>query len=366
MPPVFVFWKKGINMQFWKKNKGKKKISSFMLFIPYAVKRYTITSFFVVFAAAMTVVTLFTGSSTVQLLKQTEKKEAVEYYVTFSPPVSDKAHEDIWIHEVTTLLRLNAFECYPWVYRGRAAVDVLTTLERKSAVRTIKTLLQKKGFIDGGIKMESGNITRRTDTYDIEFESADNAFSGKQAWSTAVEKLLLEKGYFASADYNLHNPAALYVRYPPFREAYSIIELMKKNGLKSPAAFSLYENNPSHDVQLTITGADNAVVLSGHVPLKRYNPALHRDRSRFTVEMVNPAGNTSVVKVTAHPFAGFRVRFPQDFTPQNSGVPIGMYRVNCYLNDKKAISAQFEVDKLGKVIRGNEKESQRVFYSRVD
>jgi hypothetical protein len=353
-------------MQFWKKNRGKKKVASFMLFVPYAFRRYTVTSLFIVLAVAMTIVNLFTGSSTIQLLKESEKKEPVEYYVTLYPPASDKVHEDTWIYEVTTLLRQNTFECYPWRYRGMAAIDVLTPLDRKSAVHTIKTLIQKKGFANGDVKIESGNITRRTDTYDIEFESDDNASSEKQAWSAEIEKLLLQKGYFASADYGRHNPAALYVRYPPFREARSIIEAIKKNGLKSPAAFSLYENNPSHDVQLTIAGADNAVLLSGHVPLKKYNPALHRDSSLFAIEIVNPEGDASVVKVTAHPFAGFKVRFPQDFTPQYSGVSKGMYQVICYLNEKKAFSSQFEVDKHNKVIWEHDQALQKVFYSRVN
>jgi len=359
-------------MQFWKKNRGKKRISSLMLFIPYAFKRYTVTSVFIVLAVVMALGTLFKGSSTIQLLKKSEKKEPVayreyvEYYINIYRQESDKAQEDKWIYEVTTLLRQNTFECYPWRYRGMAAIDALTTLDRKSAIRTIKKLLQKKGFINGGLTMESGNINRRTDTFDIVFESDDGASSGKRAWSAAVEKLLLQKGYFASADYEMHNPAALSVRYPPFREARSIIEAIKENGLKSPSAFSVYENNPPDDVVLTITGSDAGVLLSGFVPLKKYNPEIHRDSSLFTIEIITPEGNTSVVKVTAHPFAGFRVRFPQDFSTQNSGIVKGVYQVRCFLNDRKAYSTKFELNKRNKIIRENDKESQRVFSSRVD
>jgi hypothetical protein len=353
-------------MQFWKENRGKKKIISFMLFIPYAFKRYAITSIFIVLAVAMTIVTLFTGSSTIQLLKERQKKEPVGYHVTLYPPASDNVHEDVWIHEVTTLLRLNSFECYSWRYRGMAAIDVLTLIDGTSALGTIKTLLQKKGFIHSDVNIESGNINRRTDAYDIVFELDEKASSVKRVWSAEVEKLLREKGYFASAEHGQYTPAVLYVRYPPFREARSIIEVIKKNGLKSPSAFSLYENSPEDDVLLTITGADNAVLLSGFVPLKKYNPEIHRDSALFAIEIVNPEGNTSVVKVTTHPFAGFRVRFPQDFTPQNSGLSKGIYQAICYLNDKKVFSAQFEVDKHGKVIWEHDQSSQRVFYSRVD
>jgi hypothetical protein len=357
-------------MQFWKKNRGKKRFSSLMLFIPHAFKRYTVTSACIVLAVVVAMGSLFTGASTIQLLKKSEKKapgKYVEYYVTLYPPASDKVQEEKWINGVTTLLRQNTFECYPWRYRGVAAIDALTPLDRKSVVRTIKTLLQKKGFINGGLKMESGNINQRTDTFDIVFESDDNASSGKRAWSAAVEKLLLQKGYFASADYDMHNPAALYVRYPPFREARSIIETIKKNGLKSPSAFSIYDNTSADEVLLSIADANNAVLLSGFVPLKKYSPEIHPDSSLFTIEIVTPEGNTSVVKVTAHPFAGFSVRFPQDFTPQQqSGVTKGIYHVKYSVNDRKAYSAKFEVDERHRVIRGHDKESKRVFYSRVD
>jgi len=116
-----------------------------MLFIPFAFKRYAITSIFIVLAVAMTIVTLFTGSSTIQLLKNSEKKEPVEYQVTLYPPTSDKVHENLWIDEVTTLLRQNRFENYSWIYKGRTVIDVLTLFDRKADVRKIKTLLQKKG-----------------------------------------------------------------------------------------------------------------------------------------------------------------------------------------------------------------------------
>jgi hypothetical protein len=353
-------------MQFWKENKRGKKIHSFMLFIPFAFKRYAITSIFIVLAVAMTIVTLFTGPSTIQLLKNSEKKEPVEYQVSLYPPASDKVHENLWIDEVTTLLRQNRFENYSWIYKGRRVIDVLTLFYWKADVRKIKTLLQKKGLLEGDVNIEPRKIAHRLDTYDIEFELDEKASSVKEAWSNEVENLLLEKGYFASADYGQHNPAALNVGYPPFREAYSIIELIKKNGLKSPSAFSLYENNPADDVLLTIRGADNAVLLSGFVPLKKYNPEIHPDSSLFNLEIVNPEGNTSVVKVTAHPFAGFRVRFPQDFTPQNNRLSKGLYQVRCYLNDQKASDTQFVMDNNNTVIWHHNKESQRVFYSRVD
>jgi hypothetical protein len=353
-------------MPFWKENSGKKRITSIILFIPYAFKRYTITSIFIVLAAAMTIVTLFTGSLTIQLLKKSEKKEPIEYYIILYPPASDKAQKDIWIHEVTALLRQNKFECYSWKYRGMAAIDVLTSLERKSAVRRIKTLLREKGFVNDDVKIESGNNSRRSDTYDIVFESDENKSSLKRTWSAEVENFLRGNGYFASAEYSQFTPAALYVRYPPFREAHSIIEAMRKNGLKTPSAFSLYENTPADEVLLTITGADNSVLLSGFVPLKKYNPEIHRDNSLFAIEIVSPQGNTGVVRVTAHPFAGFRVRFPRDFTPTSSGVSKGIYQVQCSLNDRKLFSVQFEVDNHNKIIWEHNRESQRVFYSRVD
>jgi hypothetical protein len=338
-----------------------------MLFIPYAFQRYTITSVFIVFAVVIAMVNMFTGSSTIQLLKNDERREPVEYYVTLYPPASDKVQEDIWINKVTTLLRHNTFECYPWRYRGMAVIDVLTPLDRKSAVRTIKALIQKKGLSNGDLKIESGNITRRADAYDIVFESDNNASPLIRTWSGEVENLLREKGYFASATYGQYTPAARYVRYPPFREARAIIDAIRKNGLKSPSAFSVYDTIPADDVLLSIAGADDAVLLSGFVPLEKYRPEIHRDSSLFTIEIIDPRGNTGNVKVTAHPFAGFRVRFPRDFTPQQqSGITKGIYQVKYAVNDRKAYSAKFEVDERNRVIRGHDKESQRVFYSRVD
>jgi hypothetical protein len=367
MPPVFAFWRKAINMQFWKKNRGNSRISSLMLFIPYAFQRYTITSAFIVFAVVMAVVNMFTGSSTIQLLKNDERREPVEYYVTLYPPTSDKAQEDLWIDKVTTLLRHNSFECYSWRYRGMAVIDVLTPLDRKSAVRTITALIQKKGLSNGDLKIESGNIARRTDAYDIVFASDKTASPLKRTWSGEVENLLREKGYFASAKYGQYTPAARNVRYPPFREARSIIEAIRKNGLKSPSAFSVYENSPADDVVLSIAGADDAVLLSGFVPLEKYHPEIYRDSSLFAIEIIAPEGTASVVKVTAHPFAGFSVRFPQDFTPQQqSGVTNGIYQVKYSVNDRKAYSAKFEVDERNRVIREHDKESQKVFYSRVE
>lgn len=348
----------------------KEKIISIIMFIPFAFRRYKITSVFSVLAIVLTIFTLFSGSSTIQLLKRSEKKKHVEYQITIYPPNLDKIHEDLWIDGVKALLRQNKFECYSWMYKGRTVIDVLNLFAGKVNVHIIETILQQKGFLKDNMKIESNKIADRFDTYDIEFELDDKASFEKRAWSIDIERLLLGKGYFTVAD-GYHNPVALNVSYPPFKAAYDIINLIKEKGLKTPSVFSIYSNDPpdgssEDDLLLSVEGSNNSIKISGFVPLKKYNPQFHHDNLTVTVNIVNSKGYVSIAKVTTHPVTGFKLRYPQDFMPPNDNLLKGVYQLKCYMNDQKAFDTKFELDKRNNVIWHHNKESQRVFYSKLD
>ena len=339
------------------------------MFIPFAFRRYKITSILSVFVIAMTLFALFSGSSNIQLLKKKENKKPVEYQITIYPPNSVEINEDFWIGEVKALLRQNKFECYSWIYKGKTVIDVVNLFAGKADIHLIETILQKKGFLKDDVKIELNIIANRFDTYDIEFESDDKSSSGQQAWSIDVEKLLLEKGYFASTD-GYHNPVALNINYPPFREAYTMIGFIKEKGLKGPSAFSIYENYPpdgsADDLLLSLEGSKDSIKISAFVPIKKYDPQFHHDNSTFTINIVNTEGNVSVAKVRAHPFAGFKLQYPQDFMTPNNSLLKGGYQLRCFINDQKAFDTKFELDNKNNVIWHQNKKPQRVFYSKVE
>jgi len=347
----------------------KKKITQIIMFIPFAFRRYKITSILSVFAIGMTLLGLYSGSSNIQLLMKKEKKNPVEYQITIYPPNSVENNNDFWISEVKALLRQNKVESYSWIYKERTVIDVVNLFAGKADIHLIETILQKKGFLKDDVKIDLNTTENRFDTYDIEFELDDKSSSGKRAWSTDVEKLLLEKGYFASTD-GCHNPVALNVNYPPFREAYTMIGFIKEKGLKGPSAFSIYKNCPpdgsAEDLFLDLEGSKDSIKISGFVPLKKYDPQFHHDNSTFTVNIVNPEGNVGVAKVTAHPVNGFILQYPQDFMPPNNSLLKGGYQLKCSINDQKAFDTKFELDKKNNVIWPQNKKPQRVFYSKVE
>ena len=342
-------------------------IGSIITFIPFAFRRYRLTSVLSVIAAIMALCILFTEFSDLLISKKKGQKKPSEYQITIYPPNADRVQADIWVRRANALLRQNRFESYSWTYQGRSVIDILNLFDRKSDRRTIETILKKEGLWDNAVKVTANSIGGRLDTYTIEFEPGDTASPGKQAWISSVEQLLSEIGYCTLTDHRYHNPVALNVGYPPFREAQKIIESIKEKGLEIPSAFSVYENDPGTGftdnlLHLHIEGSQHSVRVSGYLPLKRYTPELYHGNVSFTVSVTDPEGMARVAKVTTHPVTGFSLQYPEDFTPQRDGLSRGIYQVSYSINDKKVADTKFELDKEHTVIRLNDKEPQRVFY----
>jgi hypothetical protein len=342
-------------------------IGPIITFIPFAFRRYRITSVLSVIAVIMALYILFTEFSDLLIAKKKGQKKPSEYQITIYPTNTDRVQADMWVRRANAFLRQKGFESYSWNYQGRSVIDILNLFDRKSDRRTIETILQKEGLWDNGVKVTANSIAGRLDTYTIEFEPGETASPGKQVWISSVEQLLSDKGYCTLADHGYHNPVVLNVGYPPFREAQKLIELIKEKGLDIPSAFSIYENDTGVGVtdnllHLHIEGSERSVRVSGYLPLKRYTPELYHGNVTFTVSVTDPEGMARVAKVTTHPVTGFTLQYPEDFTPQKDGLSRGIYQVSCFMNDKKVTDTKFELDKEHTVIRLNDKEPQRVFY----